>query len=81
MRERTWSARAGLRAALYTEITAVLGTAISAATAGPWWAGAAAGAVVGLLLFVVRVKRLTPWQWGGRAVGRTAPQAAPRRCR
>ena len=70
MRDRTFGARTGLRAALYTELTAVLGTAISAATAGPWWAGAAGGAAVGLLLFVVRVKRLTPWQWVRRAVGR-----------
>ena len=77
MRDRTFGARTGLRAALYTELTAVLGTAISAATAGPWWAGAAGGAAVGLLLFVVRVKRLTLGsgsgaQWGGCATSSTA---------
>lgn len=70
MRERTWGARADLRAALYTEITAVIGAGISAATAGPMWIGAAGGAVVGALMFVLRVSRLTPWQWLTRAIGR-----------
>ena len=54
MKERTWGARADLRAALPTEIPAVLGTAIAVAFDGPWWAGAAAGAALGLLLFVVK---------------------------
>ncbi|BBY46912.1 hypothetical protein MARA_03420 (plasmid) [Mycolicibacterium arabiense] len=70
MKERTWSARADLGAALPTEVLAVLGTAIAVAFDGPWWAGAAGGAVVGLLLFVVTVSRLTPWQWLKRAIGR-----------
>nr|MCH9668773.1 type VII secretion protein EccE [Actinomycetes bacterium] len=70
MKERTWSARPDLRALLCTEIAAVLGAAISAAAAGPLWIGAAGGAVVGLLLFVVRIARLTPWQWVGRTIGR-----------
>ncbi|MGB1225926.1 MAG: type VII secretion protein EccE [Mycobacterium sp.] len=70
MKERTWSARPDLRALLCTEIAAVLGAAISAAAAGPLWIGAAGGTVVGLLLFVVRIARLTPWQCVGRAIGR-----------
>lgn len=59
-----------MRDALPTEILAVLGTAIAVAFDGPWWAGASGGAVLGLLLFVVRVARLTPWQWLKRAIGR-----------
>jgi type VII secretion protein EccE len=70
MKERTWSARADLGAALPTEVLAVLGTAIAVAFDGPWWSGAAGGAVLGLLLFVVKVSRLTPWQWLKRAIGR-----------
>lgn len=59
-----------MRAALPTEILAVLGTAVAVAFGGPWWAGAAGGAVLGLLLFVVRAARLSPWQWLKRAIGR-----------
>lgn len=70
MKERTWSARADLRAALPTEILALLGTAIAMASGGPWWAGAAGGAVLGALLFMVKVARLTPWQWLTRSIGR-----------
>lgn len=70
MKERTWSARADLRAALPTEILAVLGTAIAVACGGPWWVGAAGGAVLGAVLFMVKATRLTPWQWLTRSVGR-----------
>lgn len=70
MKERTWSARADLRAALPTEILAVVGTAIAIAFDGPWWAGAAGGAVLGALLLMVKVSRLTPWQWLTRSIGR-----------
>ncbi|MCH9729752.1 MAG: type VII secretion protein EccE [Actinomycetia bacterium] len=70
MKERTWSARADFRALLYTEITALLGATVSAVTAGPLWIGAAGGAALGLLLFVLRIARLTPWQWVWRALGR-----------
>lgn len=70
MKERTWSARADLRAALPTEILAVVGTAIAIAFGGPWWAGAAGGAVLGALLLMVKVARLTPWQWLMRSIGR-----------
>lgn len=70
MKERTWTGRADLRAALPTEILAVLGTAVAVGFNGPWWSGAAGGATLGLLLFVVKVSRLTPWQWLKRASGR-----------
>lgn len=70
MKERTWSARADLPAAMSAEIVAVLGTGIAVALDWPWWAGAAAGAALGALLFMVRVSRLTPWQWLARAIGR-----------
>ncbi|NTY62537.1 type VII secretion protein EccE [Mycolicibacterium sphagni] len=71
MKERTWSTRGDLlRAALPTEVVAVLGAAIAVASAAPWWAGAAAGALVGALLFMVKAARLTPWQWLTRSIGR-----------
>jgi type VII secretion protein EccE len=70
MKERTWSARADLRAALPTEILAVLGTGIAVAFGAPWWSGAAGGAVLGALLFMVKAARLTPWQWLKRSLGR-----------
>lgn len=70
MREPALGVRADLGAALRTEITAALGAAISAAAAGPLWVGATAGAAVGLLLFVVRLTGLTPWQWLGHALRR-----------
>ena len=70
MKERTWSARADLRAALPTEILALVGTAIAVVFNAPWWAGTIAGAVVGALLFMVKTARLTPWQWLQRAIGR-----------
>lgn len=69
-KERTWSARADLRAALPTEMFALVGTAIAVAFNGPWWAGTAGGAVLGALLFMVKTARLTPWQWLKRAIGR-----------
>lgn len=69
-KERTWSARADLRATLPTEMFAVVGTAIAVAFNGPWWAGTAGGAVLGALLFMVKTARLTPWQWLKRAIGR-----------
>lgn len=70
MKERTWSARADLRAALPTEILALVGTGIAVVFGAPWWAGAASGAVLGTLLFMVKAARLTPWQWLKRSIGR-----------
>ncbi|MEN4466816.1 type VII secretion protein EccE [Mycolicibacterium conceptionense] len=70
MRERTWSARPDLRGVLCAEMTAALGVAVSAVTAGPLWIGGTVGALVGVLVFVVLIARLTPWNWFKRAVGR-----------
>lgn len=70
MREPSVTLRADGRSLLAAEVAGIVAAAAITATGAPIWVAALVGAVLGAILFIPRIARLSLWQWAILAMRR-----------